>query len=103
MRSIAVLILVTLAARAACISVPSDRIVVRDLADAVTLFRGLDPETPIGFAPLPGTQRVLAGREIVLIARRHGVIVSARSVSPNVCPHPHAHFISPLEVKPAPL
>ena len=101
MRSIAVLILVTLVAHAACISVPSDRIVVRDLADAVTLFQGLDPETPIGFAPMPGTQRVLAGRELVLIAQRHGVIVSAGSVIPDVCVQREAHVISRVEMKAA--
>src|SRR5713101_1692841 len=101
MRSIAVLILVTLASRAACISVPSDRIVVRDLADAVTLFQGLDPETPIGFAPMPGTQRVLAGRELVLIAQRHGVIVSAGSVISDVCVQRKAHVIARVEMKAA--
>src|SRR5258708_21608665 len=101
MRSIAVLILVTLASRAACISVPSDRIVVRDLADAVTLLQGLDPETPIGFAPMTGTQRVLAGRELVLIAQRHGVIVRAGSVIPDVCVQREAHVISRVEMKAA--
>ena len=101
MRTIAILTLVTLAAHAACISVPSDRIVVRDLADTVTLFQGLDPETPIGFAPMPGTQRVLAGRELVLIAQRHGVIVSAGSVIPDVCVQREAHVISRDEMKAA--
>src|SRR5258708_4165777 len=101
MRSISVLILVTLAAHAACISVPSDRIVVRDLAKAVALFQGLDPETQVGFAPMPGTQRVLAGRELVLIAQRHGVIVSAGSVIPDVCVQREAHVISRVEMKAA--
>src|SRR5260370_36272315 len=101
MRTMGGRILVTLAGHAACISVPADWIVVRDLADAVTLLQGLDPETPIGFAPMPGTQRVLAGRELVLIAQRHGVIVSAGSVIPDVGVQREAHVISRVEMKAA--
>src|SRR5260370_39115153 len=99
MRTIAVLILVTLAARAACISVASDRIVARDLAGAVALLQGLDPETPVGFAPMPGTQRILAGHELVLIAQRYGVIVSPGSVIPDLCVQREAHVISRDEMK----
>src|SRR5258708_5011296 len=101
MRTIAALILVTIAAHAACISVASDRIVARDLAGAVALFQGLDPETPVGFAPMPGTQRILAGRELVHIAQRHGVIVSPGSVIPDVCVQLEAHFILRDEMKTA--
>src|SRR5260370_27304166 len=101
MRTIAVLILVTLAARAACISVASDRIVARDLAGAVALLQGLGPETPVGFAPMPGTQRILSGRELVHIAQRHGVIVSSGSVIPDVCVQREAHVISRDEMKAA--
>ena len=101
MRTIAVPILLQLAAHAACISVPSDRIAVRDLTDAVTLFRGLDPETPIGFAPMPGTQRILSGRELMLVARRHGVIVSPGTVIPDLCVQREAHVISPGKMKAA--
>ncbi len=101
MRTIAVLTLVTLAAHAACISVSSDRIVARDLAGAVTPFQALDPETPVGFAPMPGTQRILAGRELVLIAQRHGVTVSPGLVVADVCVQREAHVISRDEMKAA--
>jgi flagella basal body P-ring formation protein FlgA len=85
MRTIIVLIVATLAAHAACIAVPSDRILARHLAGAVPLFQGLDPETPVGFAPMPGTQRILPGHELVLLAQRHGVVVIPGAVIPDVC------------------
>ncbi len=101
MRTIAILIMVTLAAHAACISVPSDRIVARDLAFAAALFQELDPETPVGFAPMPGTRRILAGRELVLIAQRHGVTVRPGAVIPDVCVQREAHVISRDEMRAA--
>jgi len=101
MRTITLLILVTVAANAACISVPSDRIVARDLAVAVALFQGLDPETPVGFAPMPGTQRILPGRELVLLAQRHGIIVIPGTSIPDLCVQREAHVISRDEVKAA--
>jgi flagella basal body P-ring formation protein FlgA len=96
-----VVLMITLVAHAACISVPSDRIVARDLAGAVPLFQGLDPEETVGFAPMPGTQRILAGRELVLIAQRHGVIVRPGTVIPDLCVQREAHVISRDEMKAA--
>jgi len=101
MRTIVALILATLSARAACISVPSDRILARHLAGAVPLFQGIDPETPVGFAPVPGTQRILPGRELILLALRHGVIVTPGSVIPDLCVQREAHVISRDEMKAA--
>jgi flagella basal body P-ring formation protein FlgA len=101
MRTLLVLIFATLGARAACISVPSDRIVVRDLAGAVAIFQGLDPEMQVGFAPMPGTQRILAGRELILLAQRHGVVVSPGSLVPDLCVQREAHVISRDEMKAA--
>jgi len=101
MRTIVVLIVATLSAHAACISVPSDRVLARHLAGAVPLFQALDPETPVGFAPLPGTQRILPGRELVLLALRHGVVVPPGSVIPDVCIEREVHVISGDEMKAA--
>lgn len=70
---------------AGCISVSSDRIVAGDLREAVPLFETLDPGTPIGFTPLPGTQRILSSRELTLIAQRHGLALSTRLIIPSVC------------------
>src|SRR6266478_1351083 len=101
MRTLVVLILATLGAHAACISVPSDRIVARDLAGTVATFQGLDPEMQVGFAPMPGTQRILAGRELILIAQRHGIIVSTGTIVPDLCVQREAHVISRDEMKAA--
>src|ERR1700687_1092100 len=101
MRTLLVLIFATLGAHAACVSVPSDRIVVRDLAGAVAIFQGLDPEMQVGFAPMPGTQRILAGRELILLAARHGVVVSPGSLVPDLCVQREAHVISRGEMKAA--
>jgi flagella basal body P-ring formation protein FlgA len=101
MRTIVVLILATLSANAACISIPSDRILARHLAGAVPLFQGLDPETPVGFAPMPGTQRILSGHELVALAQRHGVVVTPGSIIPDVCVQREAHVILRDEMKAA--
>jgi flagellar basal body P-ring formation protein FlgA len=101
MRTIVVLILATLSARAACISVPSDRILARHLAGAVPLFQGLDPEMPVGFAPMPGAQRILSGHELVLLVQHHGVVVTPGSVIPDLCVQREAHVISREEMKAA--
>ncbi len=101
MRTLLALLFATLAARAACISVPSDRIVARDLAGAVLIFQGLDPETQVGFAPMPGTQRILAGHELTVFARRHSVVVSPGSMVPDLCVQREAHVISRDEMKAA--
>ena len=69
---------------AACIAVPSDRILARDLAPSVALFQALDPETVLGYAPWPGTQRVLTSHDLVLAARSAGLLLPG-SPLPSVC------------------
>jgi flagella basal body P-ring formation protein FlgA len=64
------------------------------LAGAVALFQKLDPETPVGFAPMPGTQRILAGRDLALLAQLHGVIMIPGTVIPDLCVQREAHVIS---------
>jgi flagella basal body P-ring formation protein FlgA len=82
MRLILGLILAAAAMPGACVQVSSERIVVRDLLDAVPLLQELDPNTPVGYAPIPGTERVVSGRELTLIAIRHGVTLTD---VPDVC------------------
>jgi len=101
MRTIVVLLVATLSAHAACFSVPSDRILARHLVRAVPLFQGLDPETPVGFAPMPGTQRILLGRELILLALRQGVVVTPGSVIPDICVQREVHVILRDEMKAA--
>lgn len=68
---------------AECISIPHGKIVARDLAGAVPAFGSLDPETVIGFAPVPGVQRLLSSREVLMLARRQGL--ETEGTMPSVC------------------
>lgn len=72
-------------ASAVCVPVPTDKIVARDIAGTVPLFEQLAPETPIGFTPFPGTQRVLSSRELFLIASNHGLMFPPGAPAPSLC------------------
>ncbi len=84
MKLMLALILAAAAAPApgACVPVSSDKVVAGDLVGAVPLFQELPPDTLVGYAPLPGTVRVVSGRELTLLALRHGVILPE---TPDVC------------------
>jgi len=75
-------VLATVAGAAACVEVPSDRVVAGQLVDAAPVLRRLAPGTSLGFAPLPGVVRVISGRELSSIAARAGVILND---VPDVC------------------
>jgi flagella basal body P-ring formation protein FlgA len=100
MRIAIILAVATNLARAACLSVPSPKIVARDIARAVPLFEELDPETPIGFAPFPGTQRVLSSREIFLIAAGHGLFFPAGAPAPSLCVQRAVRLVTAEEMRP---
>src|SRR5579863_936675 len=85
MKTAAILVIVSSWATAACIAVPSDKILARDLSAAIPLFQALDPEAIIGFSPFPGTERVLSSRELLLIVRRYGLAFPAGEPAPSVC------------------
>lgn len=85
MKTGAILIVVAGCLHAACVAVPSDKILARDLADAVPLFQALDPEAVIGYAPLPGTKRVLSSRDLLLAARGYGLAFSPGDPTPSIC------------------
>jgi flagella basal body P-ring formation protein FlgA len=87
-------------ASAACVSVPSSKIVARDIAGAVPLFEQLDPETSIGFAPFPGTQRVLSSHELFLIAASHGLMFPPGAPAPSLCVQRAVRQLSIEEFKP---
>jgi flagella basal body P-ring formation protein FlgA len=101
MKIAAILVIVAGLARAACIDVPADKIVARDLSTAVPLFQALDPEKVIGFAPLPGTVRTLTSRDILLVARRNALTFSIGDAAPSVCVQRIAHPLSPQDVRAA--
>lgn len=56
----------------ACVPVTGDKILARDFAAAVPGFAAADPEMTIGFAPLPGAERVFKVKETEAVARRAG-------------------------------
>jgi flagella basal body P-ring formation protein FlgA len=101
MRILAIFAAFTGLAHAACISVPSNRILARDLSTTVPLFQGLDPDTMIGFAPFPGTVRVLSSRDIVLAGRHYGLAFPPGETAPSVCVERIVRHLSMEEVRAA--
>src|ERR1700674_2710078 len=101
MKTILTLIGPTVLVHAACIAVPSPRIVAGDLRDAVPLFASLDPATPLGFAPLPGTQRILRARELALMLQRYGIAMDAGTRMQDVCVEREVRPISSADMKAA--
>ena len=85
----------------ACITVPSGQIAAKDIASAVPLFASLEPETMIGFAPLPGVQRVISARELAIFAQRHGLPLDPALTLPNVCVVRATHVLAAGEVRKA--
>ena len=72
-------------ATAGCIAVSSSQIAAGDFAGAVAQFGALDPATPIGFAPLPGVQRIFNRRQLVLILQQYGLGGPSDIAIPDVC------------------
>jgi flagella basal body P-ring formation protein FlgA len=101
MRTVLTLAATMTLAHAACISVPSSHILARDLAGAVPLFAQIAPEISIGFAPFPGTQRVLSSRDMVEIANQYGLSFPAGRPVPSVCLQRAVRLLSAADLKPA--
>jgi flagellar basal body P-ring formation protein FlgA len=85
MKTAAILVVLAGSAQAACVAVPSDKILAQDLWEVVPLFKGLDPGAVIGLSPFPGTERVLSSRDLVLTARRYGLSFPPGQLAPSVC------------------
>jgi len=71
-------------AHAGCVAVSSDRILARDVRGALPFLEEINPETPIGFSPRPGVQRILLVKELILIAQKYGLALSGNTIS-SVC------------------
>ncbi len=84
-------------AHCACLSIFSVRILAGDLADAVPPFRSIDPATQLGFAPLPGTQRLLSTGELALMLRQHGSEKPGNALQ-EVCLARFVRSITPAEI-----
>ncbi|HMF78529.1 MAG TPA: flagellar basal body P-ring formation chaperone FlgA [Bryobacteraceae bacterium] len=57
----------------ACHQIEADAIYGRDLFAAVPALAGLPPDAQVGYAPLPGMQRVFTPPELRRVAREHGI------------------------------
>jgi flagellar basal body P-ring formation protein FlgA len=101
MRSILIVSALATLAHAGCVTVSSDRILARDLRDAVPFLQELDPDTSLGFSPLPGTQRVLSVRDLSLVAERHGLTMSSGPLISSVCVERAIRLIAREEMKAA--
>ena len=100
MRSILIALVFAALADAACVVVPSGQILARDVREALPFLQSLDPETAIGFAPRPGVQRVLSTRELILIARKHGIDLGEATLA-SICIERAMRTISPEEMRAA--
>jgi flagella basal body P-ring formation protein FlgA len=94
-RVLAGFMLAPAAAHAACLAVSTDKILVRDLATAISLFRDADQDSVIGFSPFPGTTRVLSSRDVLLAARRFGLEFSPSEAVPSLCVE---RVVAPLSI-----
>jgi flagella basal body P-ring formation protein FlgA len=59
--------------RAACVSISGERILARDLAQAVPIFAALPPELAMGYAPASGSRRTYSIAELARIAHGYGL------------------------------
>jgi flagella basal body P-ring formation protein FlgA len=87
-------------AHAGCVAVSSDKILARDVRDALPFLREIDPATPIGFSPRPGVQRILSVKELILIAQKYGLALSGNAIS-SVCVERLVKPIAPEEIRAA--
>jgi flagella basal body P-ring formation protein FlgA len=87
-------------AHADCVAVSSERILARDVREALPFLQELNPETPIGFSPRPGVQRILSVKELILIAQKHGLVLSGNTIS-SVCVERLVRPIAPEEMRAA--
>ena len=65
------------AALGACREVETEQVLARDLAAAIPAFGTLEPQLPVAFAALPGSQRIMHAAELVSLARRHSIELSS--------------------------
>ncbi len=101
MRILAILSVSVGLACGACVAVPSSKILARDISTAIPLFQTLDPDIVIGFAPFPGTVRVLSSRDVVLTGRRYGLAFPPGEAAPSICVERMVRHLSIAEVKAA--
>jgi len=68
----------------ACLAVPGSQILARDLALANSVFSSLNPDLAFGFSPLPGSRRLILGRELRAFGAQHGLFSHDEAVA-DIC------------------
>lgn len=99
MKSILILGAATVLAHGACVTVASPEIVAGDLADAVPALRSLDPAIQLGFAPLPGTQRIFTTRQLNQFLRQYGLRNAFDSATQYICIERVTYPLSSADIK----
>src|SRR5579863_3457863 len=82
----------------ACVPVDGDRILMRDLARTLPPFKALDPNQPVGFAPLPGARRVFLPKELTAMARVSGITLEG---AVSVCFERATAMLAPSQLETA--
>lgn len=101
MKTILILGAATVLAHGACVTVASPEIAAGDLADAVPALRSLDPAIQLGFAPLPGTQRIFTARQLNQFLRQYGLWNIFDSAIPDICIERVTYALSSADIKAA--
>lgn len=101
MRTIGLFCVFISSAYPVCIVVPSNQILAKDISPAIPLFRALDPNDAIGFAPFPGMVRVMSSRDIAAAAQHYGLAFPPGELAPSVCIERMVHPLSPAAIKAA--
>jgi len=68
-----------------CLPIQDERIYARDVAAAVPAFATVAADFALGYAPTPGTRRVLKGEALARLARNQGVAADMLEAVPDVC------------------
>jgi len=68
-----------------CLPIQDDRIYARDVAAAVPAFASVAADFALGYAPAPGTRRVLKGEALGRLAHNQGVEADMLGAVPDVC------------------
>jgi flagella basal body P-ring formation protein FlgA len=84
---------------AACVGVTpdSDKVLARDLAQAIPAFGDLAPDTPVALAPVAGARRVFHAAELRQIASKFG-LASLAPAHQEVCVERKSSPLSPADL-----
>ena len=89
------------AAQANCFPVLREQILGSDLAAANAVFAAVPPDQTIAFAPVPGTQRILAARDLLGVAKKFDIQGFEPSTLTNICFERTVEAVDPARMRTA--